>query len=74
MRRNYINKIYAHLKKYKKGITPRQAWERYGCYRLSSCICDLRKRGVDIATIMENETDADGRTYDYARYVLKKNG
>lgn len=72
MRRNYINRIYTHLKRYRKGITPRQAWEVYGCYRLSSCICDLRKRGVDIATIMEEGADEYGRTYEYARYVLKR--
>ena len=72
MRRNYINSVYAYLKKHKKGITPMEAWDKFGCYRLSSCICDLRHKGVKIDTIMEEKTDPDGKSYSYARYVLRK--
>jgi hypothetical protein len=33
-----------------KSITPLQAWERFGSYRLSSVINRLRKKGHNIVT------------------------
>lgn len=46
--------IYRHLKK-GQTITPLVAWTRYGCYRLSSVINRLRKKGHDITTTIRKK-------------------
>jgi hypothetical protein len=41
--------IYNHMRKHKT-ITPIQALEKYGCFRLAARIADLRGRGHKINT------------------------
>lgn len=52
-------------------ITPIEALEKYGCFRLGARIFDLKKLGWDIRTEKEKK---NGKTY--ARYVLggERNG
>ena len=50
-------------------ITPLEALDRFGCFRLSSRIFDLRQQGHKIIT--ENKK-VDGKTF--AEYSLKKGG
>jgi len=57
--------ILAHLKK--KTITPIEALELYGCFRLGGRIYDLKKDGYNIKTTMV--TNGDG-TKRFARYKL----
>ena len=52
-------------------ITSWEAIEMYGATRLASIICNLRKKGYDIRTIMKEDTDRYGNTCQYANYVLK---
>lgn len=56
--------ILNHLKKHGT-ITPMEALNLFGCFRLGARIWDLRDEGYDITT--ENET-TNGKTY--ARYRL----
>jgi hypothetical protein len=51
--------IQAYLSK-GKAITPMEALNKFGCFRLAARIADLRNEGVNIAT--KNVTKA-GKTY-----------
>lgn len=57
--------ILSHLKR--KPITPIEALERYGCFRLAARISDLRYQGhvIETETIQRNEKR-------FARYRLIK--
>lgn len=57
--------ILAHLEK-GEGITPMDALNLCGCFRLSARIADLRKRGYDIVS---TKVKVDGGKY-VARYHL----
>lgn len=50
----------------KTSITPAEAFEDFGCMRLSARIHDLRKKGIEIKTIREPTS----RGGSYARYEL----
>jgi hypothetical protein len=52
-------------------ITSWEAIQNYGATRLSAIIFNLRKNGMDIRTIMREETDRYGNTTQYANYVYK---
>lgn len=52
-------------------ITSWEAIQNYGATRLASIIFNLRKNGMDIRTIMREETDRYGNTCQYANYVYK---
>ena len=67
------DKILRHLKTHKRGITQAQAYERYGCLRLSGRIWDLRRMGYDIKTDMIAVRNRDGETAYVAQYTLQEN-
>lgn len=70
-KRTQTSDVLAYLKKCpKKGITPKEAEEKFGTMRLASIICTLRKRGYDIQTIDEVTKNRYGTTSKYARYIL----
>ena len=56
--------IMNHLRTY-GGITPLEALNRYGCFRLGARIADLKNDGIGIKTEMVKE---NGKRY--ARYTL----
>lgn len=56
--------ILAYLEK-GKVITPIEALNKFGCFRLAARISDLRKEGLNIATKIMTK---DGKTY--ASYKL----
>ena len=58
--------ILAHLKR--KSITPLEALNKFGCFRLAAIIYNLRKRGVVIKTV--NKKTVNGKTF--AQYILVK--
>jgi hypothetical protein len=60
-----IEAILAHLNR--KSITPLEALEKYGCFRLAAVIHTLRSRGVPIKTVDKTE---NGKTF--AQYFLIK--
>lgn len=47
-------------------ITPKDAWIKFGCYRLGARIYDLRQEGWEIVDINKGTKDR------FARYILKK--
>lgn len=65
------DRILKHLKTHKRGITQADAIERFGCYRLSARISDLRSLGYEIETESETKKNRYGVPCTYARYVLK---
>lgn len=56
--------IRAHLQA-GQDITPLEALDRYGCFRLASRIAELRAEGLDVQTLTEKK---GGKAY--ARYRL----
>lgn len=51
------------------GITPIEAMQEFGCMRLASRICDL-KRTHKIKTETVQHSNSYGKTVSYARYSL----
>jgi hypothetical protein len=50
-----------------ESITPLDALQSYGCFRLAARIDELRKAGLDIETVKESR---NGKSY--ARYRLRE--
>lgn len=63
--------ILEHLK-LAGSITPGQALEEYGCFRLSARIADLKDDGYAIRTEMETRRNRFGKSVRYARYRLEQ--
>lgn len=68
MNNTQLEQILEHLKQ-GKSITPIEALDLYGCFRLSAVILKLRKQGHDIVTHHEPNQNCKGR---HARYELIK--
>lgn len=59
--------VLRYLKKHRRGMTQIDAIEKFKCYRLSARIAELREKGFDIRTDMEDNTENAGK---HARYFL----
>ena len=66
---NKTNKVQLHLIE-NGSITSWEAIKEYGATRLSSIIFNLRKRGMNIETIMTDFVDKYGDKSKYAVYTL----
>lgn len=53
-------------------INPREAWDKYGIYRLGACIEILRKEGYHISTKLKYFKKPNGNTGHYAIYKLEE--
>lgn len=53
-----------------KTITPLEALNAFGCYRLGARIFDLRRDGHTITTTMVYQADYYGNPMRYAKYTL----
>lgn len=62
--------ILAHLQE-GKTLTPLEALNRFGCFRLSGRIFDLRAAGFNIVTNKKEVTDKFGTKKVVAEYWLK---
>lgn len=62
-----LQQVLEHLKQFKT-ITPIEALDRYGCFRLSAVILKLRDLGYDIVTHRERNSK---RTGTHARYEYR---
>jgi len=69
MSTSQCQKILKHLIRYGR-ITSMQAFEKYGCTRLSARIADLKAMGVDIETQMIYKKNADGEHIHYGVYRI----
>lgn len=63
------NRILEHMK-INGGITSLEAFEQYGCTRLASRICDLRREGHKITAKHEKSQNRYGESVIYCRYYL----
>ena len=63
--------VLAYLKEHKT-ITPIEALNSIGCYRLGARIYELRHDGHQIATEFVHGTDRTGEPMRYAKYTLIK--
>ena len=63
-------RLLEYLKTHKKGITGQDAYSKFGLYRLSGEIHQLRNAGYNIVTSMEEREEEDGTVTTYARYYL----
>lgn len=61
------NKIRDYLLTHPQGLTPIEALQKFGCFRLGARIHDLRDEGYIILTDMVQKEDGHGR---YARYFV----
>ena len=68
--RTQNERILKHLQTHKRGITPMQALEKFGCMRLASRISDLRQMGYVISREMIAVKNRDGETCHVANYKL----
>lgn len=64
-----IDTILKHLKTHKKGLTQKEAWERYGCSRLSAVITTLEDKGYKFKHIRETVPGRYGKV-SVTRYKI----
>lgn len=64
-------RIYTHILAY-GSISQLEAFQLYGCFRLASRICDLKKAGYNIGKTMEEGKNRYGEPERHARYFLIK--
>ena len=64
-------KILNFMETHKRGITPLQAMEKFGCMRLSGRIHDLRDMGYEINSEIVEVTNRYGEKCRVARYTLR---
>ena len=65
------NRILQYLRDHGT-ITPMDALNSFGCYRLGARIWDLRHDGHSISTEMVEGRDRNGERERYARYRLEE--
>lgn len=51
-------------------ITPVEALQEFGCFRLGARIYDLKRRGIPIRREMVHKVGRYGRLIQYARYSI----
>lgn len=54
-------------------LSPLEALQRFGCFRLAARIANLRDEGYDIVTFRDEVYYPDGTKKTFARYALKEN-
>ena len=64
--------ILKYLKNHKRGITPQQAYEKFGCLRLSARIHDLREKGYDISSTLIEVKNRVGDPCRVSLYRLRE--
>ena len=63
-------KILHFMETHKRGITPLQAMDHFGCMRLSGRIHDLREMGYNISSDLVEVKNRYGETCRVAQYRL----
>ena len=63
-------KILHFMETHKRGITPLQAMEKFGCMRLSGRIHELREMGYDISSDLVEVKNRYGETCRVSQYRL----
>ena len=68
--KSQYNEILAYLKK-RKRITPLEALNHFGCFRLAARINEMRDNGIKILT---NTVEEDGKRYAQYEYLGETRG
>ena len=63
------NRVLAYLREH-GSITPLEALNSFGCYRLGARVWDLRRDGHTISTEIVEGKDQHGEAMRYAKYRL----
>ena len=63
------NRVLKHLRQ-NGSITPLEAMNLYGIYRLSVHVWRLRKNGYNIVTVEQDGKNKLGEPVKYGRYIL----
>ena len=71
VKKSQIMMIKNHLVEF-GNITSMEAFNLYGCTRLSSVIFKLRKRGMDIKTVECYGRNRYNNATRYAKYIFEK--
>lgn len=66
-----VERIYTHMLAY-GSITAQDAYQLYGCMRLASRICDLKRKGYNIGRVLEEGKNRFGEPERHARYFIIK--
>lgn len=53
-------------------ITSMEAFEKFGCTRLSARIFDMREKGINVVTEIVDGRNRYGSHCQYAKYYIKK--
>lgn len=53
-------------------ITSMEAFEKFGCTRLSARIFDMREKGINVVTEIVDGRNRYGSYCQYAKYYIKK--
>ncbi len=64
-------KILRHIAEH-GSITPVEALQEYGCMRLASRMCDIKRAGYHVRSVMETSRNRYGDTVRYARYSIEE--
>ena len=72
-RNSQCEMILKHLMDF-GSITTWEAFEDYGCTRLPSRICDLKRDGIAIEKTMVTKKNRYGRNVSFAKYTIGGNG
>lgn len=67
--KSQCDKILAYMQS-GKGISQYEAAQKFGCYRLSARIFDLRDRGYEVSKQMVTKKNAEGNSVSFAVYRL----
>lgn len=65
-------RVLEYLKTHKKGITSMEAFERFGCTRLSGIIYNLRGYGYKIESIEKEGKNRYKQKVRFVQYCLNK--
>ena len=71
-KQTHKQQILEHLQKH-GSITPLEALQLYGCFRLGARVCDLRKEGKPILTRRADRKSKEDKVPRYAVYVWAGN-
>lgn len=68
---SFTSDLLKHLQRH-GSITNLQAIERYGSWKCSARIADLRRAGYEIATKLVKVKTRYGKEVEVAKYILKR--
>lgn len=63
--------LYEHMQKFGT-LTQIEAYENYGCFRLASRICEMKKEGIPIEKTLKYGKNRYGIDVRFAEYRIKE--